>query len=131
MAEKIVNHRDLDVYVRAFESAMVIFRLSKKFPKEELYSLTDQIRRSSRSVCSQIAEGWRRRRYEAAFIDKLSVAEGEAAETQVWLEFAVACEYIPAEEARELYKTYADIIGSLVEMINNPDKWILHPKKPE
>jgi len=121
----------LDVYVRAFECAMAIFRLSKRFPKEEMYSLTDQIRRSSRSVCSNLAEGWRRRRYEMAFIDKLSVAEGEVAETQVWLEFAVECEYIPAEEARELYKTYAGIIGSLVVMINNADKWILHPKKPE
>jgi len=131
MAEKIVNHRDLDVYVRAFECAMAIFRLSKRFPKEEMYSLTDQIRRSSRSVCSNLAEGWRRRRYEMAFIDKLSVAEGEVAETQVWLEFAVECEYIPAEEARELYKTYAGIISSLVVMINNADKWILHPKKPE
>ena len=130
MAEKIMNHRDLDVYVRASECAMTIFRLSKKFPEEETYSLTDQIRRSSRSVCSNIAEGWRRRRHEMAFIDKLSVAEGEAAETQVWLEFAVECEYIPAEEARELYKTYAGIIGTLVGMINNVDKWILHPKKP-
>lgn len=131
MAQKIVNHRDLDVYVRAFESAMAIFRLSKKFPREEMYSLTDQIRRSSRSVCSNIAEGWRRRRYEMAFIDKLSVAEGEAAETQVWLEFAVECEYIQADEARELYKTYNEIIAILVTMINNADKWTLKPKKPE
>jgi four helix bundle protein len=130
MAEKIVNHRDLDVYVRAFESAMSIFQLSKRFPKDETYSLTDQIRRSSRSVCSNIAEGWRRRRYEMAFIDRLSVAEGEAAETQVWLEFAVECQYIPAEEARELYKTYAGIIATLVTMINNSDKWTLNPKKP-
>ena len=130
MAEKIVNHRDLDVYVRAFESAMTIFQLSKRFPKDETYSLTDQIRRSSRSVCSNIAEGWRRRRYEMAFIDRLSVAEGEAAETQVWLEFAVEFQYIPAEEVRELYKTYAGIIATLVTMINNSDKWTLNPKKP-
>ena len=131
MADRIVNHRDLDVYCRAFECAMTIFRLSQPFPKEETYSLTDQIRRSSRSVCANLAEAWRRRRYEKAFIDKLSIAESEAAETQVWLEFAVECEYIPAEEARELYKNYAAIIGTLVNMINNPDKWILHPKKPE
>lgn len=131
MAQKVMNHRDLDVYVRAFEAAMTIFRLSKSFPKEEMFSLTDQIRRSSRSVCSHIAEGWRRRRYEKAFIDKLSVAEGEAAETQVWLEFAVECEYMMAEEARELYKTYAGIIATLVGMIHHSDKWVLQPKRPD
>ena len=127
----VESFRDLRVYQTAFELQQKIFELTKNFPREELFSLTDQIRRSSRSVCSQIAEGWRRRRYENAFIDKLSVAEGEAAETQVWLEFAVECEYIPAEEARELYKNYAAVIGTLVSMINNPDKWILHSKKPD
>jgi four helix bundle protein len=79
---KIQSHLDLDVYQLAFESAMRIFELSKQFPKEETYSLTDQIRRSSRSVCANIAEGWRKRRYEAAFVNKLTDAEAEAAETQ-------------------------------------------------
>jgi four helix bundle protein len=79
---KIQSHLDLDVYQLAFESAMRIFELSKQFPKEETYSLTDQIRRSSRSVCANITEGWRKRRYEAAFVNKLTDAEAEAAETQ-------------------------------------------------
>lgn len=125
MKKKIVNHRDLDVYQRAFDAAMIIFQLSKNFPVEERYSLTDQIRRSSRSVCSNLAEGWRRRRYEGAFIDKLSIAEGEAAETQVWLEFAVECGYCAKEPARELYQTYAGIIATLVGMINHPEDWII------
>jgi four helix bundle protein len=85
VSKKIQNHQDLLVYRKAFDAAMSIFELSKTFPKEETYSLTDQIRRSSRSVCSNLAEAWRKRRYEAAFISKLSDAEGEAAETQVWL----------------------------------------------
>jgi len=131
MADRIVNHRDLDVYCRAFESAMTIFRLSQSFPKEETYSLTDQIRRSSRSVCANIAEAWRRRRYEKAFIDKLSIAESEAAETQVWLEFAVECGYLPREEARELYKGYAGIIATLVGMINHPETWVISPRNTD
>jgi len=90
---KITRHTDLEVYNKSFDVAMRIFELSKKFPKEETYSLTDQIRRASRSVCSNLAEGWRKRRYEAAFISKLSDSEGEAAETQVWLQFAAKCGY--------------------------------------
>ena len=126
MAKKIVNHRDLDVYLRAFEAAMEIFELSKSFPREEQYSLTDQIRRSSRSVCANLAEAWRKWRYENAFISKLSDSEGEAAETQVWLEFAVECSYIDPELARELYRSYADIIKTFVGMINHTDKWIIN-----
>ena len=83
---KIREHTELEVYKKAFDVAMLIFEMSKKFPKEETYSLTDQIRRSSRSVCANLAEAWRKRRYKAAFIAKLSDAESEAAETQVWLE---------------------------------------------
>lgn len=128
MAQKIVNHQDLEVYQKALSAAMTVFQLSKRFPKEEQYSLTDQIRRSSRSVCANVAEAWRRRRYEGAFIDKLSVAEAEVAETQVWLEFAVACEYCKPEEARDLYRTYASIIATLVGMINHPDTWTLSSK---
>lgn len=128
MTQKIVNHRDLEVYRRAFDAAMVIFQLSKSFPVEERYALTDQIRRSSRSVCANLAEAWRRRRYEGAFIDKLSVAEGEAAETQVWIEFAVECGYCQREPARELYQTYANVIATLVGMINHPETWIITDK---
>ena len=103
MTGKITTHRDLDIYRLAFDSATTLFRLSAEFPNEERYSLTDQIRRSSRSACANMAEAWRRRRYEGAFVNKLNEVEGEATETQVWIEFAVRCGYIPAEKARELY----------------------------
>ena len=105
MAKKIVSHRDLEVFQKAMAAAMEIFALSKSFPKEETYSLTDQMRQSSRSVCSNLAEAWRKRRYEKAFTSKLSDVEGEAAETQVWLEFSVRCGYLPREDGRRLYTT--------------------------
>ena len=104
---------------------MEIFELSKNFPKDEKYALTDQIRRSSRSVCSNLAEAWRKRRYEAAFIAKLSDSEGEAAETQVWLQFAVECQHLNRDLAAKLYKTYDEIIATLVGMINHPETWII------
>ena len=104
---------------------MDIYTLSKKFPKEETYSLTDQIRRSPRSVSGQIAEGWRRRKYKAAFLNKLNEAEGEAAETQTWIEYAVKCGYIIKPEGSVLHKKYDNIIGKLVNMGNNPDTWIM------
>ena len=91
---KIRTHRELEVYKIAFVASMKIFNLSKSFPREETYSLTDQIRRSSRSVCSDIAEAFRKRRYEKSFISKINDSEGEAAETQTWLEFALECKYI-------------------------------------
>lgn len=122
---KVTTHLDLDVYKKAFESAMLIFRLSKAFPKEETYSLTDQVRRSSRSVCAKLAEAWRKRRYEAAFIAKLSDVEAEAAETQVWLEFAVKCEYMPKDEAANLYQSYHEVLRTVVGMINHPETWVL------
>src|SRR5450755_1372329 len=101
---RIQRHTELDVYKKAFDGAMNVFERSKSFPKEEMYSLTDQIRRSSRSVCANLAEAWRKRRYEAAFVAKLSDAETEAAETQVWIEFAVKCSYLDRATAAELYK---------------------------
>ena len=91
MTAKIKTHEDLNVYQLAFKTAMKIFVLSKGFPIEERYSLTDQMRRSSRSVCANLAEAWRKRRYKAAFLAKLSDCEAEAAETQVWIQFAVEC----------------------------------------
>jgi four helix bundle protein len=121
----ITSHRELDVYKLSFDTAMLIFQLSKKFPKQEQYSLTDQMRRSSRSVCANLAEAWRKRRYEGAFINKLSDAEAEAAETQVWIEFSVKCEYLDVKIARELYGVYDQILGKLVTMINNPSPWLL------
>ena len=104
---------------------MQIFNLSKTFPKHEMYSLTDQIRRSSRSVCSNLAEGWRKRRYEAAFVSKLNDSEAEAAETQTWIEFAVECEYVDRKAARDLYKTYNQILGKLVTIISRPEPWLM------
>lgn len=123
-ATKIRTHRDLDVYKIAFDAAMQIFQLTKH-PKEETYALTDQIRRSARSVCANLAEAWRKRRYQNAFLLKLNDSESEAAETQVWLEFAVSCEYLKAAEARELYAAYDKIIGKLVNMINHADQWFI------
>jgi four helix bundle protein len=123
--EPIKSHEELEVYQMAFEAAMKIFELSKKFPVEERYSLTDQIRRSSRSVCANLAEAWRKRRYEAAFIAKLNDCEAEAAETQTWLKFAVKCDYLDVEIAREIYLTYNRILGILVTIINNPSPWLI------
>ena len=90
----IRSYRELHVYQNAFEAAMEIFELTKNFPAEEKYSMVDQMRRSSRSVCANIAEGWRKRRYPAHFVSKLSDSEGEAEETRVWLEFSLRCKYI-------------------------------------
>ena len=127
MAEKklVRSHGDLEVYRLAFEAAMEIFEITKSFPGKEKFSLIDQIRRSSRSVNANIAEGWRKRRYGPAFVAKLSDAEAEAAETQTWLEFAVRCGYLDTESGRELYRQYDDILGKLVSMINNPSPWLL------
>ncbi len=125
MSTRIRVHTDLVVYQKAFEAASTIYELSKAFPKEETYSLTDQIRRSSRSVCANLAEGWRKRRYENAFISKLSDSEGKCAETQVWLQFASKCGYIETEQARHLYGIYNKIIGTLVGMITHTDTWVI------
>ena len=122
---KIQEHTDLKVYKKAFDTAMLIFEASKKFPREETYSLTDQIRRSSRSVCANLAEAWRKRRYKAAFISKLSDAESEAAETQVWIEFAVRCGYLLRGRGTPLYQTYDEILRMLVTMINRPQSWVI------
>lgn len=103
--------------------------MSKRFPMEETYSLTDQIRRSSRSVCANLAEAWRKRRYEAAFVAKLSDSEGVPAETQVWIEFAVHAEYVARDAAAELYQTYHEVLATLVGMINHADKWVLPGRK--
>jgi four helix bundle protein len=107
------------------EAAMQIFELSKTFPKEETYSLTDQTRRSSRSVCANLAEVSRKRRYEAAFVSKLNDSEAEAAESQTWLEFAVRCKYINRDVGKPLFRTYDEVISMLVAMINNSHSWAL------
>jgi four helix bundle protein len=121
----IRHFRELEVYQLAMDSAMRIFELSKQFPAEERYSLTDQIRRSSRSVCTNIAEAWRKRRYPNAFVSKLSDSDAEAAETQVWLEFAFKCGYLKQAVVEELDKTYDQIMGKLVNMLTRPEQWAI------
>lgn len=129
MGKLVKTHGDLEVYQSAFTAAMQIFELTREFPVEERYSMTDQLRRSSRSVCANIAEAWRKRRYEKVFISKLSDAECEAAEVQVWLEFAVECRYLERDVAAGLYQTYNAILRTLVGMINHPQSWVLPGKR--
>ena len=121
----ISSYKELRVYQAAMDAAMRIFELTKRFPSEEKYSMVDQMRRSSRSVCANIAEAWRKRRYKAHFISKLSDAEGEAEETRVWLEFACRCNYMPEDEANELDATYDQILSQLVKIIVNADQWMI------
>jgi four helix bundle protein len=120
---RISSVRDLKAYRIAFDTAMKIFELSKNFPQEEKYSLTDQIRRSSRSVCTNIAEAWRKRKYRAMFISKLTDAEQEAAETQTWLEFALNCGYIHQETLEKLDDKYEHIFAMLITMERKADSF--------
>jgi four helix bundle protein len=106
-------------------AAMRIFEITKRFPSEEKYSLVDQIRRSSRSVCANLAESWRKRRYEAHFVSKLSDAESEAEETRVWLEFAAKCGYLDQKCFTELDDIYDKIVAQLVKMLSEPRKWLI------
>lgn len=123
MSEKIRKHTELRVFKLSFEAGMEVFELSKGFPKEERYSLTDQIRRSSRSVSGNIAEAWRKRKYPKSFVAKLSDSEGEAAETQVWLDYGLKCKYIMKNDYELLYDKYEHIIAMLINMSTNPEKW--------
>jgi four helix bundle protein len=128
--KKPIRHfRDLNVYQNSFETGLRVYELSKKFPAEERYALTDQIRRSSRSVCANIAEAWRKRRYTAAFISKLSDSEGEAAETQVHIEFAFRHGYLSNAEFQAIDNAYERILGQLVRMIDHPEKWVIGTQK--
>jgi four helix bundle protein len=120
---KISSYRELVVYQNAFKAAMEIFWLTAKFPKEERYSLTDQIRRSSRSVCANLGEAWRKRRYKAAFVSKLSDADAEASETLVWLEIAKECGYLQHEKSDELITQFNVIGAQLAKMMDEPDPW--------
>jgi four helix bundle protein len=117
------GHRDLKVFQLAYELAMETFRLSKHFPKEETYSLTDQIRRSSRAVAANIAEGFRKRQYPKMFVNKLSDADGEATETQVWLDFAADCQYLSSTDRERLVRKYEEVGKMLGSMIANPEKF--------
>ncbi len=113
----------LKAYSKAYEAAMLVFEMSKSFPKEEKYALTDQVRRSSRAVCANIAEAYRKRNYPKHFISKLTDADAEASETKVWLDFAVDCLYIKKQECETLYGSYSEI-GKLINyMMANPEKF--------
>jgi four helix bundle protein len=123
MSDSVEDFDDLRVYRTAFKLSMGIFDLSGEWPKEERYALTDQIRRSSRAVCSNIAEAWSKRRYTAHVVSKLSDAEGEAAETITWLDFARACDYLSDGPHEGLRERYGTIRGGLIKMTKNPDPW--------
>jgi len=118
-----VSFKETKVYQKAFRLSMEIFEMSKSFPKEERYALTDQIRRSSRSVCSNLAEAYRKRRYRAHFISKLTDCDGENSETGVWLDYALACEYISAEVHQKLLEANKEIGRMLYHMIHNPERY--------
>jgi four helix bundle protein len=128
--KKSIRHfRDLHVYQNAFETGLRVYELSKKFPDDERYALTDQVRRSSRSVCANVAEAWRKRRYTGAFISKLSDSEGEAAETQVHIEFAFRHGYIGHADFHAIDDAYEHILAQLVRMIDHPEKWVIGVRK--
>lgn len=128
MPKRIQHHWDLEVYKSSVELAMELFNKSKSFPVEERYALTDQMRRSSRSVSAQIAEAWRRRKYEGVFVNKLNEAEGEAAESQTWIEYAVKCSYVKPKCGRDLHQRYEHLLNQLANMGNHPEKWVLKPR---
>ena len=122
---KIESFKDLIVYQKAYKLSMEIFEISKNFPKEEKYSLTDQMRRSSRSVTSCLAESWAKRRYEKSFVNKLTDSLGEENETEVWLDYSKDCKYIEKETHERVLSEYDEVRKMLISMINNPDKWCL------
>lgn len=120
---KIRSHKELNVFRSSFDLALQIHQLSTEFPVNEKFSLTDQLRRSSRSVATNIAEAFRKRRYPKSFIAKLSDSEGEAAETQVWLNFACAFGYLDPDKVMELDELYEQLEKQIITMIMNPEKW--------
>jgi four helix bundle protein len=122
------HYRELDVYQNAMNLAIKVFELTKQFPSDERFNLTDQIRRSSRSVCTNLAEAWRKRRYRAAFVAKLSDSETEAAETQVSGEIALRCGYLNQETFRDLDDSYEKVLGQIVKMADRPEKWLIRPR---
>lgn len=121
----IRSFRELKVWQRAMDAAMGVFEVTKRFPAEEKYSLTDQVRRSSRSVPANISEAWRKRRYPAAFVSKLNDAEGEAAESQTHIEIALRCGYLSPQETAALDSEYEEILAMLTHMAANPGQWTI------
>ena len=125
----ISSYKELRVYQAALDAAQRIFELTKSFPLEERYSMTDQMRRASRSVCANLGEAWRRRRYKRHFISKINECESEAEETRVWLELSCRCGYISQEQALSLDRDYDRIIGQLVRMVDTASRWVVPPSK--
>ena len=125
----IRNYRDLDVYQNSMQLVMKVFALSRRFPREEQYSLTDQFRRCTRSVCANLAEAWRKRRYAAAFVAKLNDAGAEAAESSVHAEIAWRAGYVSEETFRELDDASDKIIGQIVRIADHPEKWVIGSKR--
>ena len=121
--KNIRHFRELEVYLLGREGSLRIFEISKGFPLEERYSLTDQIRRSSRSVTSNIAEAWARKHYIKSFVNKLTDSSGEEYETETWLEYSKDCKYLTFEKHAGLIEGYDEVRKMLISMINNPDKW--------
>lgn len=117
------NFKETTLYKKAFALAMEIFEVSKSFPKEEKYSLTDQVRRSSRSVCANLAEAYRKKRYSANFISKLTDCDAENSETGVWIDFAFSCNYINGTTQKNLIEKNEEIGKLINHMLNNPDKY--------
>ncbi|XZE55846.1 four helix bundle protein [Planctomycetaceae bacterium SH139] len=131
MSDRIYSHRDLIVYQKSFAAGKRIFELSRSFPREEMYSLTDQVRRSSRRVSANIAEAWRKRRYQKHFCSTLNISEAEAAETQVWLEYAAAHGYLDQKTAKQANEFYDEILRMIVSMIASPEKWCVGGRDKE
>jgi len=125
----IANHKDLKVFQKAMDLAMKIFAMTGRFPKSEEYALSDQVKRSSRSICANIGEAWRKRRYPAAFISKLNDAEAEACETQIWIELARRCGYITDADAAQMDDQCDHVIAQLSLMAKQPGKWTTHRSK--
>jgi four helix bundle protein len=125
---RINSAKDFDVYKKAYALSMAIFHLSKDWPRDEKYSLIDQVRRSSRSVCSNLRESWAKRRYEAHFVSKLSDCDGENSETDTWLDYARDCGYLAVEKHAELANAVVEVGKMLGSMLNNPEPFLL--KKP-
>ena len=124
---RVNSAKDLDVYKKAYNVVMEIFSLTKQFPREEMYGLTDQVRRSSRSVAMNLREAWAKRRYEAHFINKLTDCDGENAETETSLDFALDCGYITEEIHKNLILQNREVGKMLGSMIKNPMPFILSP----
>jgi four helix bundle protein len=120
---KIRNHEELEVFQQAYRVSLEIHTLTKSFPKEEQYCLTNQVRRSSRSICANLAEAFRKRYFQKSFVSKINECEGEAAETQVWIKYAADFEYIESQKSLEIRALYDVILKQLVIMRNQADKW--------